>query len=618
MGHSRRRRGLRLVVVALAVLLAILLVPYVPTATGEAVAIGVVSPSAAITPAQFPIQHIVFVLLENHAYDNYFGVYCQNTSSLCPMSGNGIPAGECVNMTPGSAAAGCIKPFALNESYVNASLGGAHNFGSSHKSYDNGLMDGFYAAAPHIRQVLGYYNGTTIPTYWNIAESYGLGDNFFSSALSYSLPNHWFPVAGQAPVASEAPPSGAFARQGVAAPLTASEEQYLNQSNATTSIDDELVNSSLSWRYYDEVTNNQTFLQALNETVVGNNSQPSVFDYWNPLISKAETYNYNLNSHFVNRQNFFNDTANGTLPNVSWIIPQNTESDHPPDNLHAGMQYVASIADAVMNSSLWKSTAVFVSYDEYGGYYDHVAPAQIDPWGLGFRVPVYVISAYTPEGYISGIPQHFESILHLMEWRFSLANLTFRDGLATLPLDYFDLNATARAPDLVTAGAAYPMVQQPQALKRVSGLKIVTTSTGANLTWGESKGTAPVAGYVVKYGGPHHTTAVRLPRTQTSIGVPGLLCNTTYTFSVLTFAGANQSPATTLRATTGSCGSGGSGVGGRIIGLQALGQKSRLSELRGLVLHHAGPAAPLGTSPGISAGNLRPAIPPELARGPLG
>ncbi len=84
-----------------------------------------------------------------------------------------------------------------------------------------------------------------------MAEQFGLGDNFYSPALSYSLPNHWFAVAGQAPIASESPPSGAFQREGVAQPLTGSEMQYLNQSNNTPGIDDLLVNSSFTWRYYD-------------------------------------------------------------------------------------------------------------------------------------------------------------------------------------------------------------------------------------------------------------------------------------------------------------------------------------------------------------------------------
>ena len=227
------------------------LVPLPAGAAGRTVTAGVVEHTTMITPGTFPISHVVFVILENHAYDNFFGVYCQKVQSNCPVAGNGIPAGTCVNIVPGSASGGCIKPFALNESYVATSLGGSHNWGSSHKSYDNGLMDGFYAASPHIRQVLGYYNGTTIPTYWDMAEQFGLGDNFYSPALSYSLPNHWFAVAGQAPdrlrVARPAPSNG----KGVAQPLTGSEMQYLNQSNNTPGIDDLLVNSSFTWRYYD-------------------------------------------------------------------------------------------------------------------------------------------------------------------------------------------------------------------------------------------------------------------------------------------------------------------------------------------------------------------------------
>ncbi|MCI4336612.1 MAG: fibronectin type III domain-containing protein [Thermoplasmata archaeon] len=613
MSRSVRRGYPRLVALLLGVLLAIVLIPYLPSNSGEQVSYGHLTPAVAIIPSTFPIQHVVFVLLENHAYDNYFGVYCQALSSLCPVTGNGIPAGDCVNMTPGSVTGGCIRPFALNASYVNVSLGGSHNYGASHKSYDGGKMDGFYAAAPHLKQVLGYYNGSTIPAYWNLAESYGLGDNFFSSALSYSLPNHWFMVAGAAPLESENP-FGAFSRQGVAAPLSGGEMQYLNQSNATPALDDELVNSSTTWRYYDDSTNNQSFLAALNETVHGVNSQPSVFDYWNPLISKAETYNYNLNSHFVPRGNFFNDTKNGTLPNVSWIIPAGFMSDHPPDNLNNGMGFVSSIADAVMNSSLWKSTAIFVSYDEYGGYYDHVAPPQIDQWGLGFRVPVYVISAYTPEGYISHVQTRFESVLHLMEWRFGLSNLTFRDGLAALPLDYFDLNATPRAPDLITMGNPYPMPQQIQLLKRVSGLTIVTSPTGANLTWGETSGTAPVAGYNVRYGTAHgHITSANLPRTQTSLAIAGLACNSTYSVSVLSFAGANRSIAVTLRATTGSCGVGGVAGGGRMISLVAVGEKGRFDAR--LVPAHT---MATGVPPVVRGGELAYPAPAYLTPGSNG
>ena len=98
------------------------------------------------------------------------------------------------------------------------------------------------------------------------------------------------------------------------------------------------------------------------------------------------------------RQDFFNDTANGTLPQVSWIIPSNVESDHPPDNISHGEAFIASILGTLQNSSYWNSTAVFVTWDEYGGYYDHVPPPQVDAYRYGFRVPLLVFSPYTPRG----------------------------------------------------------------------------------------------------------------------------------------------------------------------------------------------------------------------------
>jgi phospholipase C len=529
--------------------------PAPAASTSSSAQVGTLAHGLLISPGTFPISHIVYIIMENHAYDNFFGVYCQKVGLNCPVAGNGIPTGTCVNVAPGSSSRGCIKPFALNQSYVLASLGGAHNWGSSHLSYDGGLMDGFYAAAPHVKQVLGYYNASTIPTYWDMAQHFGLADDFFSPALSYSLPNHWFALAGQAPPASEAPPSGAFAREGVAAPLTASEMQYLNESNATPAIDDQLVNSSVSWNYYDNSLLNVSYGYAVNQTVLGNSSLSSVFDYWNPLISKAETYQPTLEPHFVPRDQFINDTNAGLLPQVSYIIPANWDSDHPPDNLNSGEQFIGGIVGAVENSSYWKSTAIFVTWDEYGGYYDHVAPPQIDQNGLAFRVPLLVFSAYTPEGFISHTFTHFESVLHLIEWRYGFQNITNRDGLANLPLDFFDLNATPRSPDPIAFGSPYPLTEQPQALKRVTGVHVTTTPTAAAVNWSEASGGAPVAAFLVKYSAAHGTIhSVNVGRTQNSTTIPGLTCNTSYTFQVLESAGNNHSSPVLVTVATGACG----------------------------------------------------------------
>ncbi len=530
------------------------LAPLPAGAQGVTVSVGVVQDTVAITPGTFPISHVVFVVMENHAYDNYYGVYCQKVGTNCPVAGNGIPPGTCVNMTPGSSAGGCVRPFALNASFVLHSDGAGHNWLASHTSYDNGLMDGFYQAAGHSKNVLGYYNGTTLPTYWDMAEQFGLGDNFFSSALSFSLPNHWFAVAAQAPVASEDPPGGTYPQLGTAQPLTGTEMQYLNESNATPALDDEIVNTSGTWKYYDYGLQNGSYDYAVNQTVLGNASFPSIFDYWNPLIAKAESWGPGFASHFVPRDQFFNDTANGSLPQLSWIIPGYYQSDHPADDLNNGEAFIASILGALQNSSEWKSTAVFVTWDEYGGYYDHVAPPQLDAYGLGFRVPLLVFSPYTPEGYISPTFTSFESVLRFMEWRYSLQNLSYRDGLANLPLDFFDINATARAPDPIAYGTPYPMKEQIQALKRVSGLSVTTSTAGATLSWKEAAGGAPVASFLVKYWATKPAvTTLQVPRTQSSLAIGKLRCNTTYNFQVTESAGNSHSSPVIVSATTGAC-----------------------------------------------------------------
>src|SRR5579863_5169849 len=139
-----RAGAVRWAIPLIAALFFFTLVPIPSAAHGTTVTFGDLRNAVAITPATFPISHIVYVIMENHAYDNYFGVYCQKVGTNCPVAGNGIPAGTCVNMTPGSSAGGCIRPFALNHSFVLKADGAGHNWLASHTSYDNGLMDGFY------------------------------------------------------------------------------------------------------------------------------------------------------------------------------------------------------------------------------------------------------------------------------------------------------------------------------------------------------------------------------------------------------------------------------------------------------------------------------------------
>src|SRR4029077_13403345 len=142
---------------------------------------------------------IVIVMMENHAFDNYFGTYCQAKTSVCPATVRGLPAGLCVPLYPSVPNGTCTRPFAFTAKNLTLTSTMPHNQVTSLKSWDGGAMDGFYLGGVSGLDPFGYYNGSTIPLYWDLAQQYGLGDNYFSASLSYSLSNHWLTVAGSAP-----------------------------------------------------------------------------------------------------------------------------------------------------------------------------------------------------------------------------------------------------------------------------------------------------------------------------------------------------------------------------------------------------------------------------------
>jgi phospholipase C len=392
------------------------------------------------------ISHIVFVMMENHAYDNYFGTYCQVTSKYCRATGNGILPGTCVPEFPNDPALGCIAPFNFTVAQ-QAPPDLNHDWNSTHDAYNGGAMNGFYLAEGSTPEPFGHYNGTTIPVDWDLAEQYGLADDFFSSAASYSLPNHWFLVS--------ASPPGIIERNFPGAGTVASKHQYLNESNATLTLQDELTNSSVSWRYYDWALPNYT--KAINPAPASD-----AWNLWNPLAARGQSYATSERSHFAPETRFASDASNGTLPSLSWVIPPALYSDHPPYNVTAGQTWLASVVDAVEGSPEWNSTVVFVSWDEYGGFYDHVAPPVLDGVGDGLRVPLLAIGPWVKQGVIDHAQMDFGSILHLMELRFGLGCLGPRDCQATLPMGMFDFNRSARVPILIHgyASASYPMPLQ--------------------------------------------------------------------------------------------------------------------------------------------------------------
>ena len=411
-------------------------------------------------PATNPINHIVVIMQENRSFDNYFGTY---------PGANGIPKGTCVPLSPDNPSVGCVKPF-LSTDVISGDL--PHGYQSSVVGYDNGKMDGFMVGENENPKTMTYYDNKTIPYYWDLAKNYVLADNFYSSVLSYSLPNHWYALAGQAPATSmfyfmHRPPNNdilnqqenastiaggnpnATANFGVNPNPTSTNLRdevarvYLEESNLTKTVADLFMNDThnITWKYYDHLIRAGNYKAAV--------SSGRAFEFWNPFSAKGSTYTPAYAPHFVNRAQIFTDLKSGDFPQVSWVTPSFPISEHPPANITSGMNWVKDVINAIMSSPYWNSTAIILTWDDYGGFYDHVPPPQIDKFGLGFRMPTLIISPYAKPGYIDHTQYQFESMLKFIEWRFSLPPLTERDLHANNLLNAFDFSQKPLPPHVV-------------------------------------------------------------------------------------------------------------------------------------------------------------------------
>ena len=347
-----------------------------------------------------PIQHVVVIVQENHSFDNYFGTY---------PGANGLPPGVALPAKPNGTAS--VKPFPLNSDVPPRDI--CHSWGCAHAEFDGGKMDGFVYTAASV-MTMGYFDYHQIPYYWDYASQYVLMDNYFSSVAGPSLPNHLYLVAGQ---------SGGIVTNDRPATLS------------FPSVLDELQTSGVSWRYYAQV----------------------YASGWNPLpIFKSLIPNASLTKGIGDTSTFPSDIVAGTLPSVSWVMPQDEKvSEHPPQNVTAGQDWVVGLVNQIMRSQYWWSTAVFITWDDYGGWYDHVPPPQVDKYGYGFRVPCLIISPYAKRGFIDPTLADHSSILKFIETLFNLQPLAARDAAASNLMEAFDFSQKARAP-LILPGSYLP------------------------------------------------------------------------------------------------------------------------------------------------------------------
>lgn len=365
------------------------------------------TPPSTRTPTT-PIHHVVIIMMENHTFDNYFGRF------------------------PG--ANGVTLPQSSNPPLVDI-----NHSGPAHRAAVNGgRMDGFNALS------LVQYAQSDLPIYWSYAQQFGLGDNFFSSLGTDSTPNHLAMIAAQSGGLWQPAHSGCTAPQNnlLASLSTTGTSYWAYSCYNINSLPQVMDSAGVSWRYY--------------YPDMGNN------ELWNaPVYIQAI---YNSPNVIRTPDQFITDVQNGQLPNVSWVKPtQPGTTDHPPLQVYGGQNWIAAQVNAVMNSPYWADTAIFISWDEWGGLYDHVAPPNVDAQGLGLRVPLLVISPYAKPGYISHQQGEFASLVKFVEVNWGLPNLGQRDALPTTSdlTDFFDFTQSPHPPLVLTPIGYSPILAIP-------------------------------------------------------------------------------------------------------------------------------------------------------------
>jgi phospholipase C len=364
--------------------------------------------------ATTPIKHFVTILQENHTYDNYFGTYPR---------GDGLPKDTCVPVDPARPKGKCIRPFHIGDNAI-VSRDLDHSQATFELQYDRGRMDGFVRALDRRNQdgrlALGYRDARDLPYYWNLADTNVLYDRFFSSAGAGSYLNHIYWVTGNAEGGVDRFPPGGYSK--------------------ITTIFDRLDAAGVSWKFYVQNYEPKLTFRTVRNFPAARASQV----IWVPLLNIPRYLDSpRLRSHIVDLEQYYTDLHDGTLPAVSYIAPSGP-SEHPPSNLASGESFVGTMINALVASREWKSSAFLLAYDDWGGWYDHVKPPQVDRYGYGFRVPAILVSPYAKRGAVDHSTLDFTSILRFIEDNWSLKPLSTRDAHAKSIASGFDFSKPPR------------------------------------------------------------------------------------------------------------------------------------------------------------------------------
>jgi len=343
------------------------------------------TPLSILSPSTTKIQHVIFIIQENHAFDNYFGTF---------------PGVNGLNNAP-PCCASSLDAAAIAGGYYGQNPFMIHPF---HQNITKPVL---------------IWGDELPPGISDYASNYVIDDNFFSSLMGPSFPNHLYIASGtNGPVTGNYP----FVKDGGVVDNPAN---GLNVNGVPplswATLAQELSNSNVPWTWYDGEAKPTT---------------PNIWDVL-PLFTYFQNNPDQLTEHVKSTGTFASDIQNGQLPAVSWVIPggwipptypavcrgTGGVSEHPPARSDCGMDYVSYLVNQVMQSQYWSSTAIIITWDDFGGFYDHVAPPQVDMYGFGFRVPTLVISPWAKHGYVDHTQYEFASFLKLVEDNWSLPRL---------------------------------------------------------------------------------------------------------------------------------------------------------------------------------------------------
>ncbi len=358
------------------------------------------------------IRHVIIIMQENRSFDSYFGTF-PGADGI--PNANGVPT-VCV---PDPARKRCQRPYV---DHADIQSGGPHGAPQATEAIDHGRMDGFVRVTEHARarctdpvnpacafgplDVMGFHTASDIPNYWSYAKHFVLQDHMFEPDASWSLPSHLFMLSEWSATCTRHVASSCKNSLNQQRPWPATRwGQFPSGSRNTpiyawTDLTYLLHRAHVSWGYYLDAGGQADCTNAQALSCEPGTQTPQTPGMWNPLPYFDTVVHDHQIGNIQPLAHFYRAAKTGTLPAVSWVIPSGFHSEHPPSSVRTGQSYVTSLVNAVMRGPNWSSTAIFLAWDDWGGFYDHVKPPTIDENGYGLRVPGIMISPYARNGYI--------------------------------------------------------------------------------------------------------------------------------------------------------------------------------------------------------------------------